>query len=131
MPTSLLESVVTFPPRKAPIMTSAVSMSLPVLIMHPADKLARTRCKGIRAHLERVGQSADISELLDLDEHPHYDEPNDEWVEFWDDITGKSLKPDLVRAARMDEMRYFKRLPSGVFSSYFGNLSPSSEPLVI
>ena len=54
--------------------------------------LARCECQG------------NASEVMSCD----FEENN--WMQYWDDISGKELKGDLVRAARAEEMATVKKM---------------------
>ena len=74
---------------------------------HYPVKFCKSLCKGMRRQA-KVDASDMVSMLIqdcgwdDVDEVTHVAEP---WKKYWDDISGKELKPDLVRAAREEELK--------------------------
>jgi hypothetical protein len=74
---------------------------------HYPVKLCKARCKGMRRQA-KVDASDMVPMLItkggwdDIDEVTHIDEP---WKKYWDDVSGKELKPELVRAAREEELK--------------------------
>ncbi len=69
---------------------------------HYPAKFCKALCKGMRRQA-KVDASGLMSTLIlefdrdEVSEVVHIEEP---WKRYWDDISGKELKPDLVRAAR-------------------------------
>ena len=69
---------------------------------HYLVKCCKSRCKGMRRQA-KVDASDMVSMLTreggwdDVNEVTNIAEP---WKNYWDNISGKELKPDLVRAAR-------------------------------
>ena len=74
---------------------------------HYPVKFCKALCKGMRRQA-KVDASDMVSMLIteggwdDVDEVTHIAEP---WRKYWDDISGKELKPELVRAAREEELK--------------------------
>ena len=74
---------------------------------HYSVKFCKALCKGMRRQA-KVDASDMVSMLIredgwdDVDEVTHIAEP---WKKYWDDISGKELKPDLVRAACEEELK--------------------------
>ena len=74
---------------------------------HYPAKLCRALCKGMKRQA-RVDAGDMMSSLIlatgcdEAGEVTHLEEP---WQKIWDDISGKELKPDLVRAARAEELK--------------------------
>ena len=74
---------------------------------HYPAKFCWAPCKGMKRQA-RVGASGMLSTLIlergwdEVSEVAHVSEP---WEKYWDDISGKELKPDLVRAAREEELK--------------------------
>ena len=74
---------------------------------HYPAKFCRALCKGMKrqARVDASGMmSAKILEGLreEVSEVTHVEEP---WKSYWDDISGKELRADLVRAARQEELK--------------------------
>ena len=74
---------------------------------HYPAKFCRALCKGMKRQA-RVDASGMLSTLIleggwdEVSEVTHIAEP---WMRYWDDISGTELKPELVRAAREEELK--------------------------
>ena len=73
---------------------------------HYPAKFCKALCKGMRRQA-KVDASGLISTLINelQDEVGDVTHVPDAWMKFWDDISGKELKPELVRAAREEELK--------------------------
>ena len=79
---------------------------------HYPATFCRALCKGMKRQA-RVDAGNMMSSLIlatgcdEAGEVTHLEEP---WKKFWDDISGKELKPDLVRAAREEELKVVEEM---------------------
>ena len=93
---------------------------------HYPAKCCRALCKGMKRQA-KVDASGMLSTLItagwhdEIGEVSHVPKP---WKKYWDDISGKELKPDLVRAAREEELKVVDEM--GVWE-----LRPISECLEV
>ena len=81
---------------------------------HHPDDLTDAILEGIRDQkmINDMGVAA-VGEISNVGAEAPFDgeyEPEDEWFECWDEVTGKALDPVLVRRARAEEMEYFGKM---------------------
>ena len=84
---------------------------------HFPAKFSRYRCKGMKRQA-RVNASGLLSTLIfkkEWDEVSEITRIQEPWKKYWDDISGKELKPDLVRAAREEKLKVVDEM--GVWES--------------
>ena len=79
---------------------------------HLLSKCCKALCKGMRRQAE-VHSSGMLSMMIVggfQDEVSEVTHVRDTWQKLWDDISGKELNPELVHAARGEELKVVNEL---------------------
>ena len=73
---------------------------------YPAE-FCKALCRGMKrqAKVDASGMMSTLILEFDRDEVSEVVYIEEPWKRYWEDISGKELKPDLVRAAREEELK--------------------------